>query len=266
MKITSNKKEDILKRKAEYEAEQALKQKEYDEQYDKWEQAREAVFDPVKKELEELFAKYPLLDADITVEDGRFGEDSLRVRISCNEINKSDSALSWSYDAYFNKGELIRETNSWSGMTAVTKDQVAELEQCVGVLKELVDLDWDGLLKRDLPKYSDYITVSDPKYGPKPDFNKELQEAEIEDIIGERKLIEVKPFSGSWYSDPNKSRWANNVFIGIIKDSGSQYTIIECPKSAYERGEASKYFDSASTHRVKKDSIVVQKPINIVEV
>ena len=268
MKIIATKKEDILRRKAEWQEQFDIQKKAHDEEYRQYRQAQESSLEPTKKAIEDILNKYDRLDADIRVEEGAFGSPGARVRISCNERNLSDptKSLSWSYDAYMTKdGEIKRETSSWSGLQAVTSDQIEHLQQCVNCLKELSNLDWKSVLDVSLPEYKDYIKTPDPSWSSKPDFDKELMEAELEDIIGDRKMVEVQGFPGSWYYDSRfiKNR---NVFIAIVKDSGSQYTIKECPLSAVERGEASKYFDSESTHRVKKDSIKLVKPLNIIDV
>lgn len=269
MKITANRKEDILRRKAEYEEDVARRIAQVEKEEQEFREAEYAVTDPVKHEIEKLFEKYPTLHAEVRVESAPFRQAGLRVQVSVNEREKfSDStAISWSYDVYLNdNGEVKRETNSWSGMQAVTADQLRQLEETVAVLKELLEVDWASLLNKEMPRYRDYLKTDDPRYErDRPNFNRELAEAEMEDIIGQRKMIEVKPFSGSWYYDA-RYRANKNVFIAIIKDSGSQYTIKECPMYEYNAGNASKYFDDASAHRVKKASIVPVSPINIIDV
>lgn len=275
MKITANRKEDILRRKAEYEADVAKRQEEYDAQYEKYGEAREAVFAPVREQLERMFKKYPRLDAEIRVEDASFRQPGLRVEIRVNDRNVHDEkkALSWNYDAYLGKdGEVVRETGSWSGLNAVTEEQLEQLEQSLMVLKELKDLDWKGLLNKTMPEYQDYVTVKNPSWGSKPDFNKELRAAELEDIIGQPKFIEVKPFTSSWYY-PSSTRFSrpSNVYVAIVKDSGSQYTIKEMSKWEYDHSEkkeelVKKSWDRANSHRVKKDQIIPVDPINIIDV
>ena len=261
MKITANRRDDILRRKAEWQAEFDRKKEAHDREYDSWLYAQEEVTQPVADFLKNLFTKYPLLDAKIGVAPGRYGENSLSVDIDVNHIgvfSDREHALAWGYKAFLNKGELVRETSSWSGMNAVTADQISELEQSVAVLKELSSLDWVDLLDKKLPDYRDYIKTPDPSYESRPNWDAELTAAELEDIIGERKMVLVRPFSGSWYN--------GEVYIAIVKDSGSQYTIIECPKYSANKGEASKYFDNADTHRVKKTNVHPVTPLDIIEV
>ena len=262
MKITANRKEDILRRKAEYEADVEKRKSEYDAQEQKYYEAEEAVFAPVRSELEDMLKKYPRLESEVRVETAPFRRNGLRVciRVNDRDVHDKKKALSWNYDAYLgDEGEVVRETGSWSGLQAVTDEQLEQLEQSLQALKELKDLDWNGLLNRSLPNFRDYITVDDPRYDRnKPDFDKELREAEIEDIIGQRKMILVKQFPGSWY-------WKDH-YVAITRDSGSQYTIVECPMGEYEAGNASKFFDAGQSHRVKKEQIVPVQPINIIDV
>lgn len=270
MKITANRKEDILRRKAEYEEDFNRRKVQHEAEEQKFREAQYAVADPVKKELQAVFEPYTTLHARIDVDPwGRFGGRGMAVRIDVNDNEKfsDDTALAWDYSAYIGEdGEPVRETSSWSGMKAVTEDQLKNLEETLAVLKELATLDWKALLDRAMPDWKDYITTPDPSYDrDRPNFDQELAEAEIEEIIGKRKMIEVLPFSGSWYYD-DRSRRARNVFIAIVKDSGSQYTIKECPMYAYEKGEATKYFDEGESHRVKKANIKPAKPINVIDV
>lgn len=269
MKITSNRREDILKRKAEYEEDVARRVAQVEKEEREFRDAEDAVTNPVKAMLADIAAKYPRLDVEIRVErGGRFGDHGIRVEIHVNDrdVHDTSKSLSWNYDAYINDGEVVRETGSWSGLNAVTPEQLEHLEQSVAFLKELANLDWMGILNKDMPKYKDYLKTDDPRYDRnKPDFDAELDQVEIEDIIGQRKMIEVKPFSTSWYYS-DRLRTNPNVFVAILKDSGSQYTIIECPKRSFENGEGSKYFDANNYHRVKKEAIKPVKPLNIQDV
>lgn len=262
MKITANRKEDILRRKAEYEADAERRRKQVEEEEHNFHVAELAVTEPVKQEIEKIFSKYPTLHANVTVERAPFRQLGLRVRIDVNEREKfeNSTALAWDYDVYLTEeGDVKRETSSWSGMQAVTSDQLKNLEETVAVLKELLDVDWKSILNKTLPNYRDYLKTDDPRYDRnKPDFDRELMEAEIEDIIGQRKMIKVKEFPSSWYG--------RDHYIAILKDSGTQYTIKECPMYSYEEGQASKIFDQGESHRVKKSQIVPVKPIDIIDV
>lgn len=273
MKITANRKEDILKRKAEYEADVAKRQEQHEAEEERYRDAQRAVTEPVKKEVEDIFSKYPLLHARVRVDPyGKWDTKGMSIRIDVNEDSKfeDDTALAWSYEVYLdNNGEPIRETNSWSGMKAVNADQLANLEQTLSVLKELLNIDWKALLDRALPEYQDYVHTRNPRYdSDKPDFDKELREAEMDDIIGQRKLIEVKAFPSSWYYPSYKMRNPPNVFVAIVKDSGTQYTIKEVSSNTMQRGmdDVKRVFDENSAHRVKKDQIIPVMPINIVDI
>lgn len=273
MKITSSRKEDILRRKAEYEADFRRRKAQYESEEETFREAQYAVADPVQQELESLFAKYPTLHARVQVDPwGRFGSRrGMAVSITVNDMEKfsDDTALAWNYSAYIGEdGEPVRETSSWSGMKAVTESQLKNLDETLAVLKELSTLDWSALLDRAMPAREDYFTVKNPEWEAKPDFKRELREAELEDIIGERKLIEVKAFPSSWYYPSYQTRVIPNVFVAIIKDSGTQYTIKEVSKYTMDRGmdEVKERFDNEATHRVKKSQIVPVDPINIIDV
>lgn len=262
MKITANRRDDILRRKNEWEEDYNRRKSSHEMEVQNYREAQRQVGLPVQKFFEDMFAKYNLLDAVVRVDPGRWEENSLGVHIEVNEDNKFaesvDVALAWRYDAYMKQGEVVRESSSWSGMQAVTADQLANLEQSLNALKELASLDWVDLLDRKLPEWDTYVTTRNPSRSSRPNFEQELMEAELEDIIGERKMIKVHPFDSSWYN--------GYVYVAIVKDSGSQYTIKEIPEYYVQRGEASKYFDKTDLHRVKKIKIKPVQPLEIIEV
>lgn len=268
MKITSNRRDDILKRKAEYEEDAARRKAEHEAEERAFYDAEATVTNPTKAMLADIAARYPRLDTEIEVERGAFGADGIRVKIHVNDRDVHDKfkSLSWNYDAYINDGEVVRETGSWSGLQAVTPEQLEHLEQSVDFLKELSGLDWNGILNKTMPKYRDYVHTDDPRYDRnKPDFDAELEQLDLEELIGKRKMVEVNPFTSSWYYN-DRLRVNPNVFVAILKDSGSQYTIIEAPKREVENGSGGKYFDANNYHRVKKDVIKPVRPLNVQDV
>ena len=260
MRIVSSRKDDVLRRKAEYEADFNKRKLEYDTQLKKYYEARATAVEPVKNYFENLFSKYPLLHADIRVEGSVYGDRGIRVEIIVDENNKfkDNISLSWNYDAYINQGQVVRETSSWSGMSAVTSDQLAHLEQSLSALKDLANVDWDRVLNITLPDYTEYISVTDPRFDrDKPNFKQELLEAELDDLVGQRKVIEVEPFDSSWFRGPS--------FVAIVRDTGKQYVIKQWSRLTNPE-DISGRFDTTESRRVKKSSIIPVEPINIVEV
>lgn len=268
MKITANRKDDILRRRQEWDDNYNRLNKQNEDEIERYHQAQQDAFKPVEEFLTNLLSKYNLLQIRVDVEAGMFGQRGIRVRLNCDEHRKFQDkvSLSWSYDAYLDKdGEVKRETSSWSGMNAVTSDQLDHLTQCLDCLRTLASLDWRNILDRQMPDWKDYVVTKVPSRNDRPNFEQELTDAELEDVIGKNKLVEVSPFTSSYFYD-NRFRRNSNVFIQIIRDSGSQYTIKEVPAAAVTNREVDRYVqDNTYMHRVKKAQIKPVQPLNIVD-
>lgn len=221
MKIIATRKEDILKRKAEYDAKVAEYEADQQTRRRNYRQAENAVTEPVRQFLYDTLAQFDLLDFEIDVHQNFrvLSRDSgLNVSIRCNERDKfaDTSALSWNYDCYIEEdGEVKKESGSWSGLKATTAAQLDSLKQTVAALEMLNSLDWYEILNKEMPKYSDYFDggVERPE---RVDFNKELQEAEIEDVIGQNVLVKVGGIS-EYGRTP--------VWARFIKETPTQYQI-----------------------------------------
>lgn len=201
MKITSSRKDDILKRKAQYESDLAAYEERSNQSRKALHDAENAVMQPIKDYLEQKLGKYSALTFDIRVDRAYMGrnDSGVRVRIRCNERNKFDDdvALAWSYDVDLSpEGEVIRETSSWSGLSATTVAQMTSLRQTVAALDTLNDIDWDTLIKVDMPAYDDYYDPSN-KPPASEDWSAQLQEAEIEELIGSDKFVKVRNWGES---------------------------------------------------------------------
>lgn len=221
MKITASRKDDILKRKAEYDAKMQAYSKEHDRRWRNYRQAQYAVSDPIAAQIQNMLKRFTALQFDVIVDEGRsWGryKDSVEVKVRCNENNQFDenSALSWSWEAKVNRdGEVEKESSSWSGLKACTAEQLRSLEQTLQALKLLNGIDWNVVLNVDMPDYDDYFRDM-PEEPKREDFSEELKEAELEDLIGKNALVEVY----NWESSPFRG---NSVYLQILKETPSQY-------------------------------------------
>ena len=192
MKIYSGKREDILRRKAEYES----KKKAYDEYREKrsreFRLAEEDVLDPVARYIERRLSQFDLLQFDVSATrnwSSKRDGDTIQVRIYCDRdrsMSDKTSPLSWEYSASVSdEGEILKESSSYSGLKATTSENIESLRQTVDALETLNDIDWPDLLIRKLPNFLDYRDGEDaPEMPEKEDFNAQLIEAEIEEVIG----------------------------------------------------------------------------------
>ena len=240
MKITASKRDDIIRRRDEYDAEVKRRREKHDREWLEYSQAQEVVFDVIRDEILSMLKPFTALQFDVRV-NTRWG-DLLEARVDCNERNKFDenSALSWSYTATMDKtGEVKKETGSWSGLKACTDAQMTSLRQTLGALESLNRIDWATVLSKELPQYSDYVTKEE-RMEPRPDFETELMEAEIEDAIG-------KPIFIAGEATGEGSQWRPGVdlYYLIHRESPKQYIVSEVPRAYVERTIKSEGFDAA---------------------
>lgn len=271
MKILASRRDEILKEKAEWEAERDAAYALRDQEDGNFRKAEYAITNPIKETIENMLQSYRSLTFDVSV-DRDFG-NILTVRVSCNENNKFDdsTALSWSYKATLSKdGQVIKETNSWSGLKAVTESQMQSLTETLEALKYLNSIDWKALLDKTLPKYTDYYKTDTSKYRNAPDFNRMLLEADIEEAIGKSALLK----GGN--SVNSRGYPIGESYYMILKETPSQYEVIRIPgyeisdnilddkdalKSIVEHYKPYSY-------RFRKDNLIrlLNKPIEYLEV
>lgn len=259
MIITSSKRDDILKRKADYEADKALRQTRYDEQVEKYDAAVDAVCNNAANYVRSKLSGLDKLDIEVWG-DRVFRSQGIQINVKVNErkLFDADNALSWTYQVQLDRsGNLQKESSSWSGLQAVTEAQMDSLRQTLTALEILNSIDWMPVVNVDVPKFSDYTTEKDPRYEQAPNFDQELLEADIEDAIGNNVLIKGDSHNYSWVN-------RDGSYYGILKETASQYTIFELPArrleqiaSDYEAESLSKYVERAGkpySYRVSKST------------
>lgn len=274
MKITCNRRDDILKQKSEYEAKRAERQARYDEQEQRFYQAENDITSMVEDEIRHQLSRFKALNFNVRVTRSRLVGDGLRIRVECNENEKFDDnvALAWNYNANLNRnGEVEKETSSWSGLKATTADQLESLTETLEALKYLNSVDWATVLNKEMPKYRDYITEDDPRYdSDTPDFDRMLMEADIEDAIGNPNML-ISGEAGSSSSFRNGS----SVYYKILRETPKQYEVTE-----YYRPFVDQYIDNGDdtsfkkaksnsyTYRIAKDKFfsLIDNPVETVEV
>lgn len=225
LKIQASKRDDILKQKAEYEADRDARKARYEEQEARFYQAEYDVTSLIEEEVMHQLDKFKALQFDVRVSRGMWGNGGLSIRIECNENNKFDDdvALSWNYNVNLTKdGEVQKESSSWSGLKATTEAQLESLTQTLEALKYLNKVDWATVLNKEMPKYKDYITEDDPTYDrDKPNFDQMLLEADLEDVVGTDTLVkgEATPSTG----------YRGQGYYLILKETPAQYVAIFIP-------------------------------------
>lgn len=268
MKITASRKDDILKRKAQYEADlKAYNEREAQSRAALLD-AENKILEPIKSYLGRKLSRYNALTFEINVDRAYHGfkDKGVRVWIRCNEHNKFDDdvALSWSYNVDLDSdGNVFRETSSWSGLSATTEAQMRSLHQTISALDFLNDVDWDELVNVDMPAYEDFYDNNN-KRPAKEDFDAELQEAELGELIGSNKIIKCKNWGES-------CPYRGDVWLHLIKETPSMYTANIIPDYVFVLGgqenEVGKYIDGTyGEYRIRKSSVHPYIPFEVKEV
>lgn len=254
MRITASRKDEILKRKAKYDkdyAEYRARQKDAESRYYADERA---ILQPIKEEVLRIFEGLDLLDVKVDVRPAVFtGHVGVNVSIRC-----SCGALQWNYEVDVDSdGNIKKSTSSWSGMSATTADEIDSLKQTVDALERLAYIEWESVVLVDLPDWYDYFDLHDipPE---EEDFDAQLQEAEIEELIGQDKLLKVH----NWDSSPY---WGQYLWLRFTGQTPAYWKIDIISDSAVEANAFDdQYF--ALGWKVKKTTLKPVEPFEIKEI
>lgn len=219
MKITSSKRDDIIKQRDEYQADYDRRKALYEEDERTFRRAR---YDQYHEVEEEIKRRLGVLQDGLRVTVSGGWDRGLEVKIDNGDSPHEEGiALSWDYRAKITEdGEVKAETGSWSGLKAITKEQLENLHATVEVLEAINELDWKELLDVSTPDYKEYVKHSNPQWDKdKPDFNVMLFEADVEDAIGKDVL----------FHRPEESSYSRNPYYKIISETPKNYNIVEIP-------------------------------------
>lgn len=193
MKIVASKRDELIKARDRYDADYRDKLNKRDAELGDYYHATDAVTSRIARMIEDQLDNFPALEFDVDVRPASYDSKGVRVRIECNEHARyrQDSALSWSYTAEVVKnGEIKKETNSWSGLKAVTDKQLESLVQSVEALKVINRFDWEYLLNVELPHADQFVKTKLPNAADRPDFETQILIGDIREIIGQPKFVQ----------------------------------------------------------------------------
>lgn len=271
MKITCNRRDDIIKRRDEYEADYNARKQKHDEQYEQYRRAEYDVLHLVEEEVGAQLASFRSLQFDIRANRGRWGSGGMSIYILCNENTKfsDDVALAWRYEVELDKaGNVTKESSSWSGLKATTEAQMQSLIETVEALKYLNSVDWATVLNKELPKYDDYVTEHEPSRRERPNFERELFEADLEEAVGQPVIIKGKAGPSSGF------REGIQLYYMIHKETPAQYVVSEAWGAKVDQIIAEEGKDAAIAsvkdayqYRIKKDNFqkLVSNPIEMIK-
>lgn len=214
MKITANRYEDIIKQRDEYDLVTQEFERKRESNHDKYKADLYDAKKSLEREVVDLIGDTKL-DLEIYADPyGTFGIDTgwaINVKAHSNGNFDDAVALVWNWEVKFNeKGEIIKDSGSWSGLKAITAEQLDDLEESVRVLKLLNNADWAEILNAPKPKYEDY---SDPEINKsiqerkssRPDFESDLISAQLEDLVGTNTAVKLS----------DDAEWRGNVWMFV---------------------------------------------------
>ena len=229
--IVANRLDDVIRQEQEFNAKLAPYEEKYEKQMEAYRKAGRAIDHEIE---DSILQKIGPTDLDLQVRvDPRYHDGEYEVRIEAN-TNHSDptKALSWNWSAKIDNGELSFDSGSWSGLKAVTPEQIDDLEESVRVLRILLNMDWEILLRRNPEElaYDRWVDRENSKQlytlkGQKPDFSQMKREAQIADLIGTNKIIKV-----SGLPDDNYRGGYYNGYIKLLSESPSAYNVMFIPR------------------------------------
>lgn len=235
MKITASRRDEVAKQESEYMRDYNAKKAAYDEDYSKYLYARSYNLATIENEIRNQL--YPVIkDYPVTIDANELGMGTFEVSIK--RENKSDEiSLKWSWSAtiYSDTGDVKTESNSWSGMQAVTQEQVEDLVKTADVLRAIIGLDWDAILKKglqDAPDYKEYITHDNPGYQPKT-FDNEYILADVYDAIDEGKFIKGDAINATVFNSYTK------VYYKVVGETDSSFRVVYFSERDYQRAQNS---------------------------
>ena len=227
MKITCSKRDDIIKQRDEYQADYDRRKALYEEDERTF---RRAQYDQYHEVEEEIKRRLGVLQDGLRVTVSSGWDRGLEVKIDNGDSPHEEGiALSWDYRAKITEdGEVKAETGSWSGLKAITKEQLENLHATVEVLEAINELDWKELLDVATPDYKDYMKHRNPQWDKdKPDFNAMIFEADVEEAMSQNVLLHKKG-----------ARGADNYYYKVISETPKNYNVVMVAPWYVENEEA----------------------------
>lgn len=214
MKIYASRRDDLIAERDAYDAETAQYENRIHEGEKRWRRDTNAIADSIKQEVIEAIGDTSL-QLNVNVRMG--WRSGYEVNVEANEHNKFDDnvALAWHWNASIeDDGTLKKDSGSWSGLKAVTSEQLADLEESVRVMKILNGMDWEHILKRAIPDSSQYVSQEDrqiarERSANRRDFDREIFEEDLKEAIAAGAWIKMegRPETSYYRGTPRGEFW-----------------------------------------------------------
>lgn len=206
-------------------------------------------------------------DTDITVNvDAYFGEDdendTLEIRVrhegQHGHSDNTNVALKWNWDIEVRASSVKHSTNSYSGLNAVTKETLTELQESVNVMEKLAaipDSDFIKLRKEVYEAMPNIVTELGPE--PKRVDNSSFFWRKIAALAGTDQAVETEGYTFNY-----KSYEKNTIYYQIVKVTEKSVVVNELVEYPNEVRMASR--EKRMSKQKFADNVV--RPLNIVDV
>jgi len=268
--IYASARDDLIRQRDEYDAETAR----YQEVQDNNTKAFRAAYKKAQQDIENL-ARNAIgsTSQDLEIRVDESFANSWEISIYCHErdLHSENTSLAWHIDLKLDKdGNVAKETGSWSGLRATTPEQIDDLKESVRLIETINNIDWEPILKRALV---DYAAFQDSENSAKlrertksrPDFEKQIAESEISDIVGTNKWVKVQGSPTTYINDSGRGIY----WVNIVSETPARYKALIVRDYAMQNGlessEPLKLFSDYYT--VNKSALFSKlvKPLEIVE-
>ena len=265
--VTAGRREDIIKQRDEWDSQWKAANAKSEEEHDQFREAQYAITDPIQEKLEKDLSQFDKINIRVRVDPwgAPFGsKHPIGVHIDADENEKFEdtSALAWNFDVYLTSaGEVVKSTGSWSGLKATTPEQLDSLRETLSALEYLNGLDWASIINKEMPNIEDYMKTTVPKRSTRPNFEQQLMEVDLEDLVGANKVVKVENWEGSGYR--GKYAW-----VQLVRETPAGYTIRV--RGDWNDDDVKTWLRRAidqnfATQRMRKSSLKPVKPLQTLD-
>lgn len=241
--IMMSRKDEILRRKQVYE--EARKQHKQEEEA--WSNSVDSTLESLSQLVRDKIGTTSLrlnIYADMKY-------SVMSIQVNNGDNPNDDQALNWRWSVTLDKaGNIIKDSGSWSGLSAITQHQIDNLKESVRILEILNNIDWSDVLNVELPRYEEYVKTAVPD---REDFEGEMMQEDIIDAMEQDKLL--KGHGYKFYTP------RSTVFYKILRETPKQYEVQEI--SELNISDPSRWPES---YRIPKSKFLelIDKPVQTI--
>lgn len=124
-------------------------------------QARMNAIDEIKKAILQKLSGCDTSTLNVMVDEW-YGGPGFEVKVNNGDSpHDASKGLSWNWEIHIDKdGNIGKDSGSWSGLKAITTEQIDDLRNTVEILTQLNDLDWKtifDMIDEKYPKYEEFF-------------------------------------------------------------------------------------------------------------